>query len=136
MPPSPTPRRAPRWRRSSRARAQALVEGARAAEREDIGGRVELVRRAVGFPVEDEVRRGGIDLGDGPLPAAARQRCCGDEDAGNACGGSALERHALDLAEALVRLRRLELPERAHLRGRSVQARLAPGRLLQLLGSG
>ena len=65
-------------------------------------------------------------------PARLAQRGRGDEDGRAAVRRRrADERHALHGREALVLRRRLELAQRAHLRGRRQQPRLLAGRLLQ-----
>ena len=90
---------------------------------------------AVGAPVEDEVRRGGLGCRERSLPLGLAVRDSSHEDP---CREPtrmrhALERNALHAREALVVGRRLEFAERPHLlRGREKSGLGACG-LLQLL---
>ncbi len=88
----------------------------------------ERLRTAAGKPVEHKVR-------------SVRARCllhgsCRYEHAASSPRRwSPFERDLLDAGEALVRVRRLELAERSHLRRRSEQARLESAQRTKLLGS-
>ena len=110
---------APAAWRAAGVRAQRAFD--RACERgcEEGGGSGEIVRGAVGIPVEDEVRRGRIARPERALPPRSFQRRGRDEDAGLRPLGSRSqrERHLLDGREALVGGRWLELAQRAHLGG-------------------
>ena len=82
------------------------------------------------------MRRGRIALLERVLPARRLERGGRDEDTDPRVRRRrrAREGHLLDGGESLVGRRRLELAERAHLRGRREHARLTPRQLSQLLG--
>ena len=101
------------------------------------GGRggVELGGRAVGAPVEDEMRRRGLGRRERSLPLGRAIRDRSHEDARREPirMRHPLERNALHAREALVVGRRLELAERSHLLRRREKSRLGACGLLQLL---
>ena len=131
-------RAAPADRRAGAVGAEAGLDrsGDRRAQLRHAG--CEVLGRAVRPPVEDEMRRARVALGDRLLPSRVIEHRGGDEHAGARRVGRrcARERERLDARESLVRGRRLELAQRAHLPGRGEEPRLAPGELAQLLGGG
>ena len=97
-------------------------------------GAVERLRRPVRVPVEHQVRRGRVGVGDRRLPAGPFQRGRRDQHARAPKRCGALPRHLLDAGKPLVQRWRLELAQRAHLRRRRHHPLVGARQRPQLLG--
>ena len=117
------------WGQSAVSTGPATTAARRARRRRASGRRPRV-------PVEEEVGAPGQPVPPPPPSPAPLSAGAATNTAGSPVTGARGERDMFHGGEALVGRRRLELAERAHLRGRREQARLAPRQLPELLGVG